>query len=35
MDAVLLAPPLIIDDGEIDEVLEKLGDAVAEVERDL
>jgi adenosylmethionine-8-amino-7-oxononanoate aminotransferase len=35
MDAVLLAPPLIIDDGEIDELLEKLGDAVAEVERDL
>jgi len=35
MDAVLLAPPLIIDDGEIDELLEKLGNAVAEVERDL
>ena len=35
MDAVLLAPPLIISDQEIDELLEKLREAVAAVERTL
>ncbi|HEY5658815.1 MAG TPA: aminotransferase class III-fold pyridoxal phosphate-dependent enzyme, partial [Myxococcota bacterium] len=33
MDALLLAPPLIIDDAEIDELLEKLDAALRAVER--
>ena len=35
MDAVMLAPPLIIGDAEVDEMLEKLEQAVDSVEREL